>query len=203
MPDELREVTGPLELTGTSLVLREYREDDWQAIHRYASDPEVCRFMPWGPNTEDETRDHVARSMQAAEVRPRRHFGLVVTLKGTGALIGGCGLTVSSPENREGWIGYCLAREHWGQGYATEAAGLLVRFGFEKLGLHRIFATCDPENGASARVLGKAGMRVEGRRRSCIFVKGRWCDRLLYAILEDDVHPGQAEGRVAESEGAA
>jgi RimJ/RimL family protein N-acetyltransferase len=58
------------------------------------------------------------------------------------------------------------------------------------VGLHRIFATCDSENRASARVLEKAGMQLEGRKRSHLFVKGRWRDSLLYAILEEDVQPG-------------
>jgi RimJ/RimL family protein N-acetyltransferase len=190
MPTELKEVTGPVELAGERVVLREYREDDWRAIQRYASDPEVCRFMKWGPNTEEETRDHVNGSVQSAGERPRRKFNLAVTLRNTGDLIGGCGLVVGNPGEREGWIGYVFAREHWGRGYATEAAQRLVRFGFEELGLHRIFATCDPENRASARVLEKAGMQLEGRLRSHAFIKGRWRDSLLFAILEEDVRPG-------------
>jgi RimJ/RimL family protein N-acetyltransferase len=186
----IHEVSGPVELVGERLVLREYREDDWPAVHRYASDPEVCRFMMWGPNTEEQTRAHVRRSMQSAEVQPRRSFNLVVTLKESGELIGAASLVVSAPENRGGWIGYVFARERWGQGYATEAARLLVKFGFEELGLHRIFATCDAENRASARVLEKAGMTLEGRMRSHEFIKGRWRDSLLFAILEEDVRPG-------------
>ena len=193
MSDELREVTGPVELVSERLVLREYREGDWQAIHRYATDPEVCRFMTWGPNTQEETKAHVSRCMEEAEERPRRKFGLVVTRKADGELIGACGLAVGNPGQREGWIGYVFAREHWGQGYATGAARLLVRFGFEELRLHRIFATCDPENRASARVLEKAGMQLEGRQRSDLFVKGRWRDSLFYAILENDVRPRQTE----------
>lgn len=169
-------------------MLREVREEDWEAFHRYASDPEVCRFMAWGPNTEEETRAHVRRCIEARKAQPRRGFSLAVTLKDTDEVVGGCRLTVSDPEHREGWLGYCFNREHWGKGCATEAAGLLVAFGFGTLGLHRIFATCDPENGASARVLEKTGMRFEGRLRGHRWVKGRWRDSLLYAVLEGDVH---------------
>lgn len=180
----LQNVTGSVALQGERLVLREVREEDWQAFHRYASDPEVCRFMSWGPNTEAETKAHVRKNIEASKEQPRRNFNLAITLKESAEVIGSCGLTVSDPEHREAWIGYALTPAFWGQGYATDAARLLVKFGFETLGLHRIFATCDPENRASARVLEKAGMQLEGRMRSHRFVKGRWRDSLLFAIVE-------------------
>ncbi len=189
----LRDVTGPVELEGERLILREVREEDWEAVHRYASDPQVCRFMAWGPNTVAETKAHVQRCIEAARDLPRRKFSLAVTVKDTGEAIGCCGLVVSNAEHGEAHIGYSLTQQYWGQGYATEAARLLVEFGFQRLGLHRIFATCDPENRASARVLEKAGMQLEGRMRSHRLVKGRWRDSLLYAVLEDEQRlPGEA-----------
>jgi len=76
--------------------------------------------------------------------------------------------------------------EHWGQGYATEAACEMVRFGFVELGLHRIWSWCVADNVGSAHVLEKVGMRLEGRQRDKEHYKGRWWDRLLYAVLEDE-----------------
>jgi RimJ/RimL family protein N-acetyltransferase len=107
-------------------------------------------------------------------------------LKDTGKLIGGCGINVSNPENREGWLGYCLNRNFWGKGYATETARGLIKFGFEKLDLHRLFATCDPENLASAHVLEKSGMKREAHLREHKWSKGKWRDSYLYAILEQE-----------------
>ena len=86
---------------------------------------------------------------------------------------------MSDPENRSGWIGYCLNRSFWNQGFATEAAGMLVKFGFAELDLHRIIATCDAENTASSRVLEKIGMRWEGLLREEKWAKGRWRDSLV------------------------
>jgi RimJ/RimL family protein N-acetyltransferase len=96
---------------------------------------------------------------------------------------------VSDPENREGWIGYCLNRDFWGKGYGTEVARALITFGFEQLNLHRIYATCDPQNTASAHVLEKAGMQREGHLRERKWVKGRWRDFLLYAVLDREWKP--------------
>jgi RimJ/RimL family protein N-acetyltransferase len=168
------------------LLLREFKEVDWQAVHRYASDPEVVRFMDWGPNTENETKAFVSRSISSQKEKPRRKYTLAITLKGDNKIIGSCGICVVSSENKEGWIGYCLSRQLWRNGYATEAAKALLGFGFQGLGLHRIFATVDPANLASINVLEKIGMQLEGHLREHKWVKGKWRDSLLYAILESE-----------------
>jgi RimJ/RimL family protein N-acetyltransferase len=168
------------------LLLRDLKEADLQAVHQYASDPEVVRYMSWGPNTEDETRDFIQRALAGQNEQPRRNYTLAIVVRNEDKLIGGCSINVSNPDNREGWIGYCLNRRFWGKGYATEAAKALVDFGFDKLSLHRIFATCDPANVASAHVLEKVGMKSEGRIREHIWINGRWRDSLMYAILEQE-----------------
>jgi RimJ/RimL family protein N-acetyltransferase len=93
---------------------------------------------------------------------------------------------VSNIEKNEGYIGYCLNRQFWGQGYATETARALLEFGFNKLNLHRIFATCDPANAASRHVLDKIGLTYEGHFRENVYCKGEWHDELFYAILEKE-----------------
>jgi RimJ/RimL family protein N-acetyltransferase len=80
-------------------------------------------------------------------------------------------------------MGYLIAPAAQGRGYATEAAQALLDFGLTGGGLHRITATCDPENAASARVLEKIGMTREGRLRDHFLIRGAWRDRLLYAKL--------------------
>ena len=72
------------------------------------------------------------------------------------------------------------------KGYASEAAKEIIRFGFEDLNLHRIFATCDPNNIGSAKVLEKIGMKREGRLRQHKWRKGEWRDSFLYSILEQE-----------------
>ncbi len=177
------------------LLLRDIVETDRNAIHEYASDPEVVRFMDWGPNTENETEEFVKRSISSQKEKPRRNFTLAIALKDTNKLIGSCGIHVSNPENHEGWLGYCLNQNFWKKGYATETAQALIKFGFEKLGLHRLFATCDPQNSASAHVLEKAGMKREGHLREHKWSKGKWRDSYLYAILEQNWKSMEPESR--------
>jgi len=172
-------------LTSDRLLLRPFREEDWRDVHEYAADPEVCRYMAWGPNTEDETKAFISKAIAEQQQDPRLSYQFAVVLQTDAKLIGSCGIRISDVHGREAWIGYCINRKYWGRGYGTEAAGALLRSGFEALNLHRIFATCDPENLASARVLEKNGMTREKLLRRHKRQKGKWRDSLLYAILKD------------------
>ena len=100
--------------------------------------------------------------------------------------MGNCGLRRKDDNDWEGDLGYELHPEHWGRGYATEAAFALVNFGFQELGLNRISSWCIADNDASARVLERLGFRQEGRLRRHQHFKGRWWDTLLYALLRDE-----------------
>lgn len=178
------------------LRLRDFEKGDWKSVHDYASDPEVVRYVDFGPNTEEESKNFIQRTLAHQKEQPRNNFSLAIVLKAKNALIGGCGIYVSNPDNREGYIGYVLNRNFWGQGYATETARALVEFGFNQLKLHRIFATCDPQNVASAHVLEKIGMQLEGHFRENGWVKGKWRDSLVYAVLDHEwmrLRPGKIE----------
>jgi RimJ/RimL family protein N-acetyltransferase len=166
------------------LILRDFKEKDWEAVHVYASDPEVVKFMPWGPNTEEETKDFIRKAIGYQEERPREHFELAAVLKADDSLIGGCGLTITSRADRSGYIGYCFNRIYWNAGFGTEAAEALVLYGFEQLGLHRIWATCDLENTASVKILEKVGMKREAQLRENVWMRGKWRDSLVYAMLD-------------------
>jgi ribosomal-protein-alanine N-acetyltransferase len=168
------------------LLLREFREGDWKDIQRYAPDPKVVEFLPWGPNTLEQTREFVTKTVAEQRAVPRDTFNLAIVLRKSGRVIGGVRIGIRSVKHRRGDIGYVLARDCWGKGYATEAARAIVAFGFTDLNLHRIYATCDVRNKASARVLEKAGMRREGRMRESAFLRGRWRDSLIYGVLEQE-----------------
>lgn len=172
-------------LAGERIALRDFTMQDLDAVHVYASDREVSRYMTWGPNDRAATESFLRATLARAEASPRTVYEVAV-LAASGALVGGAHIAILDATHRRGEIGYVLRRDVWGQGLGTEIARLLCRFGFEKLHLHRIEATCDPQNIASRRVLEKAGMRPEGVRRDDFFVRGVWRDSLLLATLESD-----------------
>ncbi len=169
-----------------SLILREFRRDDRERVHEYAVDPEVYQYMPWGPNSEDETSAFVERAIASRHRDPRLHFELAITLREDGRLIGGAGIRAENEFFRTADMGYCLRRDAWGKGLATEAAAGLIGFGFRQLGVHRIWATCDTRNVLSARVLEKAGMKLEGTMRDDTWLRGHWRSSHLYSILDDE-----------------
>ncbi len=168
------------------LVLRDRVEDDWEAIMEFAADPQAVKFMGWGPNSEEETKKFIQDSIARQKADPRLAYDFAIVLKETGKLIGGGGVIISSPEHKQGWIGYIINREVWGQGIATEASNAFLELGFAQLGLHRIYATVDPGNTASVRVLEKLGMRREALFLENKFEKGAWRNEYLYAILEQE-----------------
>jgi len=177
-------MTGNVTIETERLLLREFNPEDWSAVHEYAVDPQVYRHMPWGPNSEDETRAFVERAMARQLEEPRLHFELAVTLRGSGQLIGGCGIRAADERFRSADMGYCLRQDCWGKGLGTEAASALIAFGFEHLGVHRIWATCDTGNTRSAHVLEKSGMALEGTMRDDTWLRGQWRSSRLYSVLE-------------------
>ncbi|MHB8647545.1 MAG: GNAT family N-acetyltransferase [Thermomicrobiales bacterium] len=168
------------------LILREFAPDDWRAVRAYQSDPRYLRFYEWEERSEADVRAFVDMFIGFQHETPRTKFQLAITLPEGGELIGNCGIRVRDPAARAGDIGYELNPRFWGRGYATEAARAMLAYGFGPLGLHRVSAECLAENTASAHVLEKIGMRREGHLRENVWMKGRWRDTLLYAILDHE-----------------
>ena len=168
------------------LVLREFVADDWTAVLAYQRDPRYLRLYPWTRRTEAEVRGFVREFVGQQTERPRRRFQLAITFPDGEQVIGSCGIRRKPGNDWEADIGFELAPEYWGRGYATEAALAMVDFGFRKLGLHRVSSWCIADNAASARVLEKVGLRPEGRLRENDYFKGRWWDTLLYGLLESE-----------------
>jgi ribosomal-protein-alanine N-acetyltransferase len=156
------------------------------AVHEYASDPDVTRYTGWGPNSREDTTSFLKRVLESQLGSPRENYELAIVLKEDNVLIGGCRISISDQRHHEGFIGYVLNKRYWGHGYATEVVKALFAFGFGELGLHRIYATCDTENIASAHVMEKTGMQLEGRLREYRLQGKNWRDQFIYAILNHE-----------------
>lgn len=181
----------PVELRGELVRLREFRNRDAAAVNAWTSDLEVVRFLPLGPTTMAGARRLTANYRAAATARPRTEYDLAIvpTASRRDLPVGAVVLSVDSAVHRRGEVGYVLRRDHWGQGLATEAVRLVLDLGFDKLGLERIWAVCDPENEASIRLLERVGMQREGHLRGDLLVRGQRRDSLLYALLATDRAP--------------
>jgi RimJ/RimL family protein N-acetyltransferase len=175
-----------MELRTERLMLREFRHDDEVAVHRYGSDEEVTRYLTWGPNSPTDTTAYLKQVAREAAREPRTSFTLAVATLDD-ELIGVASLTTTDTQST-GELGYVLARDQWGHGYATEVARRLIVFGFDELGLRRITATCHPDNLASAQVLEKSGMHFEKTMRDDLRVRRGWRVFAVAASDEGAVH---------------
>ncbi|TQR19004.1 GNAT family N-acetyltransferase [Psychrobacillus vulpis] len=153
---------------------------------RLVSKAIVCQYQPWGPNSEQETKEFVKQVLIDAKKEERNRFIFAIIEKENEKMVGAGEFNIRDVRNKNGEIGYIVHTDYWGKGIATEVAKLLIEFGFSQFQLHRIYATCDPKNIASSKVLEKIGMTKEVQIREDLFVKDGWRDSLLYSVLEHE-----------------
>jgi len=167
-------------LTTPRLVLRQLREDDAPALFAVLSDPEVMLWWSSGPHASPaETADYVKGNAGEGQ-----GFLCWAITAGDDVALGWVILIDGKADVKE--IGYILRRDQWRGGIAREAVARIVEFGFDDLGLRRIFADVDPENIGSITLLERLGFQYEGRLR------GEWethigvRDALIYGLLRDE-----------------
>lgn len=171
------------ELHTDRLILRPYAPTDVADLVRLAGAREVAATtlrIPH-PYTEQDARDFI--TAYARNSSPETRFA--ITRKSDGQLCGGIGLRVDEAQHHAE-LGYWLGVPYWGQGYATESARVVLNYGFDTLGLHRIYASYVTHNVASGRVLHKIGMRHEGRMREHTCKWDTFYDIECYGILKSD-----------------
>ncbi len=173
------------------LVLREFVEGDWAALYAFESLEVVTRFEVYDPHTEVVSREYVAKTIASAAESPRSVIDLAITLRGDDTLIGHIGMKRSGHELGIGEVWYGIAPEHQRRGFVTEAARAFFTHAFTELGIHRLFGDCDPRNIPSARLMERLGMRREGHHVQNLWVKGEWCDSLIYAMLASEWNPSR------------
>jgi RimJ/RimL family protein N-acetyltransferase len=165
------------------LTLRRFTPADAERFAAYRSDPEVARYQSWeAPMPLADARRTVER-FAAGDPEAPGWFQCAVDLDGV--LIGDLGLNLH--ENlMQAELGYTLATEYQGIGYASEAVLGLLEHLFVERELHRVSAEADARNTASVRLLERVGFTREGLRLSNTWFKGEWTDDLLFGYLRDD-----------------
>ena len=185
-------------LTTDRLVLRPFTHADAAAVFAHLNDREVAVTTASIPYPYPQGAAETWIGTHAARAAAGEAVVLAVTLRGSGELVGSIEIRLV-PGHRRAELGYWVGRAHWGQGYATEAADALLRWGFATLGLHRVHAAHLTRNPASGAVLRKVGMRHEGRLRKHFLKWGVLEDLDLYGVLEDELPDrGMDEGAGAE-----
>lgn len=172
------------ELRTPRLLLRPFSLDDAPVVQRLAGVPEVALTTQNIPYPYEDGVAEEWISTHAPRWEAGRFLTLAITTEAEG-LVGAVSLHFNHP-NRRGELGYWVGLPFWNRGYATEASGALVQFGFEQMELNRIHARHMVRNPASGRVMEKLGMRLEGILREYLQSRGRFEDIAMYSILASD-----------------
>jgi aminoglycoside 6'-N-acetyltransferase len=147
------------------------------------SDEDVVRYQLYELRTRDQVADRLVEYAQALRLEKADDY-IQPAIVVDGTVVGLIYFKISSTDDLTGEIGWALAREHQGKGYAFEAASATLDLAFRVLGLHRVFAELDPRNDASITLCTRLGMREEAHFIEHMMFKGAWADTGIYGILD-------------------
>ncbi|NIK56370.1 GNAT family N-acetyltransferase [Kribbella shirazensis] len=169
------------------LTVRPFTPSDLEDLCAIRSRDDVTRYLYAEPETPEQVKEVLERKIGEVTLDAvGKTVSLAVVWPQLDRVIGEVHLQWLSGEHRQGEIGFVINPEYHGNGFATEAAEVVLRLGFAGLGLHRIIGRLDSRNVGSARVLEKLGMRREAHFRHDEIFKGEWSDQLVYAMLDDE-----------------
>ncbi|OOC57335.1 GNAT family N-acetyltransferase [Nocardiopsis sinuspersici] len=176
----------PVELSSDRLTLRELRPTDVDDLVKVYGDRKAVEHLSFTPRTKEQCAALIEAAVSDAGRGDRSVYMLAAVQKDH--LVGTARLAVDErPHSAQ--IGFALRTDLWGQGFGSELVGLLLRLGFDRLGLKRIWGARSPENRASERVMLRAGMVEEGRIRRHLWTRDAWRDSVVHSILDDEWVP--------------
>lgn len=170
---------------GNSVNLRPLIVDDAIFYHKWVKDKDVIKYSlsKWQRNySKKEMKDWLANELSQKD---KIHFGIIE--KSTNNLIGNAGITHLRETNKSGEYFILIGeKESWGKGYGTEVTKLVVAYGFETLGLHRIMLTVSDSNIGGVKTYIKAGFKQEGVMRDASIRDGKFHNKIVMSILESE-----------------
>jgi RimJ/RimL family protein N-acetyltransferase len=167
------------------LIIRKLREADLHDLHAFRSDPEVCRYQGYEPETLDGCRQLIEWQMDKEFGPPNQWVKVGMELKSEKKLIGDISV---KPEGdvRIVEFGISLSRDYQGKGLASEALTAIFDHLFAEKEVHRITAVMDVDNTAIIALMDRLGFRKEGHYIKSFFDNGEWRDEYFYALLRQD-----------------
>ncbi|MFJ7666172.1 GNAT family N-acetyltransferase [Lysinibacillus sp. NPDC097195] len=164
------------------LLLRLFKDTDAQQVSHYCNNYNIYKStlnLPF-PYTLACAQTWIANHEKHYDLD--KMFEFAITDKQSGQLFGAIGIS-NHQQYKNGEIAYWIAEEHWGKGYATEAAKALIEFVFTEKNYHRVYARYFKSNPASGKIMEKCGMHYEGTLKDHIYKNGTFEDIVFYGIL--------------------
>ncbi|MFM2719173.1 GNAT family N-acetyltransferase [Microbacterium mcarthurae (nom. nud.)] len=189
-PFVLPSAPASLEVVRDRVRLRPFLEGDLDAMAVYRGDADVCRFLPFEPQTTDDIRRRIGHLFGQTRLEgDRAGVVLVIERVADGAIIGDLVLFHLDGDAGSAEIGWVLSPAAGGQGLATEAVRALIDTAFSIYGLRRLVARIDADNVRSLALAERLGMRREAHLVENEWFKGRWSDEVDYAVLAREWTP--------------
>lgn len=180
-------------LESENLFIRKFEIDDVEDYYLFASDPEVTKFLRWGPHeSKDVTLEYVKELLSRYIEGEDASWG--IELNKTGSIIGLIHVMDFNSIHRKASIGIVLARKFWSSGYAKEALQIVLHHCFDKYNLNRIEAFCVIENQRAIDLAEKLGMKYEGILRQSSYQKGELKDFIVYSMLANEYRDSVESG---------
>jgi len=173
-------------LTGQKVILRPVKRSDIQYFLKWFNDPEVTQYLAmYLPMTE------MAEEKWIEELGARANTDVLFVIEAieddVNKAIGSMGLHGISPKDHFATFGIAIGeKDYWSKGYGTEAAQLIIKYGFEQLNLHRVSSSAFSFNERSLRLHRKVGFQEEGRQREALFKNGEYHDLVVFGLLREE-----------------
>lgn len=158
---------------------------DAAAMYCYRTLPEICRYQAWVPESLESLKAFALTNTTLEPFRPDEYSQFAVKLKSDNQLAGDMAVKMDT-ELKQAEIGLTLAPSYQGTGLAFEALSALLNHLFAVRGLHRAFASVDPDNMRSIKLLERLGFRREGHFRKSYLMRGSWYDDVIYGLLDEE-----------------
>lgn len=166
------------------LLLRQFIESDIENVFKGLSHPDIIKYYGVSYNTLEDTKEQM-KFFRDLEENETGIWWAVCSLNNS-RFYGAGGINNFSKEHKKAEIGFWLLTDYWGQGIMTEAMPLICKYGFDKLGLHRIEGPVETENIISKKAMDKLNFKHEGTMRDCEIKNGRFISLDIYAIINND-----------------
>lgn len=167
------------------LVLRRIIPPDAPGVFDLFAQEEVVRYIDVEVMTRPEQADALIRQFDELAASGRGLRWGAFSLE-DGSLIGTCGFHDWDPRRFRAEVSYGLSPCCWGQGYMREALAAVLDYGFLQMNLRRVEALVDPADTRSQNLLTGMGFHLEGILREHDYIKGRFLDDMMFALLHDD-----------------
>ena len=182
-----------MELNTERLLLRPMAASDAEAVLAYRSDALANQYQGWIPKTLADVHDFMANRVSRTFAAAGTWYQFVLVKRENGELIGDMGVHFLAADEQEAELGYTLARDHQGKGYATEALARIIDCLFNDQGKQRLVTAIDPRNRKSLELVERLGFRKEAHAAGSVLPDGGQAADLVYAILKGEWRAGRRQ----------